>query len=146
MGGQRPRDNNFTIEGVDNNNKGVTGPLAYIPNDAVQNFTILQNQFNAEFGHSNGGQFNTVVVGGTNTFHGMAYEYFRNRNLNAVDTSLANQGIFTNPRYDNNRFGGPGWRPDLQEQTVLLCELRVQPRGSGGITRIAIAGPDSRRL
>src|SRR5947209_5342154 len=51
VGGQRPRNNNFTIEGVDNNNKSVTGPLATIPNDAVQNFTVLQNQFSPEFGH-----------------------------------------------------------------------------------------------
>ncbi len=90
VGGQRPRDNNFTIEGVDNNNKGVTGPLAYVPNDAVANFTVLQNQFNAEFGHSNGGQFNTVVLSGTNSFHGRAYEYFQNRNLNAIDQAVVN--------------------------------------------------------
>src|SRR5205807_1255379 len=45
VGGQRPRNNNFTIEGVDNNSKSVTGPLASIPNDAVSEFSILQNQF-----------------------------------------------------------------------------------------------------
>ena len=43
VGGQRPRNNNFTIEGIDENDKGVTGPDLYVPNDAVQNFTILQN-------------------------------------------------------------------------------------------------------
>lgn len=51
VGGQRPRNNNFTIEGVDNNNKVLTGPLVFIPNDAVQNFTVLQNQYSPEFGH-----------------------------------------------------------------------------------------------
>src|SRR6185369_8508972 len=45
IGGQRPRNNNFTIEGVDNNNKGVTGPLVIVPNDAVAEFSLLQNQF-----------------------------------------------------------------------------------------------------
>ena len=90
VSGQRPRDNNYTIEGVDNNDKGVTGPLVYVPPDAVSNFSILQNQFSPEFGHSNGGQFNIVVNGGTNTFHGMAYEYFQNRNLNSIDQSVAN--------------------------------------------------------
>src|SRR5215469_17768225 len=67
VGGQRPRNNNFTVEGIDENDKGVTGPDMYVPNDAVQNFTILQNQFSAEFGHSTGGQFNTSIVSGTNT-------------------------------------------------------------------------------
>src|SRR5215472_13063645 len=72
VGGQRPRDNNFTIEGVDNNSKTVTGNLAAVPNDAVQNFSVLENQFNAEFGHSSGGQFNTTIKSGTNAFHGSA--------------------------------------------------------------------------
>ena len=87
IGGQRPRNNNFTIEGVDNNNKGVTGPLVAVPNDAVAEFSLLQNQFSPEFGHSSGGQFNTVVKSGTNSFHGLAYIYNQNRNYDALDTS-----------------------------------------------------------
>ena len=70
VGGQRPRNNNFTVEGIDNNNKGITGPLIYIPQDAVANFSILQNQFNSEFGHSSGGQFSLAIESGTNSFHG----------------------------------------------------------------------------
>jgi hypothetical protein len=72
VGGQRPRDNNFTVEGVDNNNKTVTGSLITIPNDAVESFTLLSNQYNTEFGHSSGGQFNTTIKSGTNSFHGSA--------------------------------------------------------------------------
>ena len=85
VGGQRPYNNNFTVEGVDNNNKAVTGALISVPNDAVENFTLLENQFNSDFGHSSGGQFNTTIKSGTNSFHGSVYEYFRNRNLNAID-------------------------------------------------------------
>src|SRR5262245_50551576 len=80
VGGQRPMNNNFTIEGVDNNNKTVTGPLVYVPTEATAEFTLLQNQVGAEFGHSSGGQFNTVVKSGTNSTHGSLYEYFQNRN------------------------------------------------------------------
>jgi hypothetical protein len=104
IGGQRPRNNNFEIEGVDNNNKAVTGPLVYIPNDAVGDFTLITNQFSPEFGHSTGGQFNTNIVSGTNTFHGRVYEYFQNRNLNAA-SGIAG-GKIPNPNYDNNRYGG----------------------------------------
>ncbi len=82
VGGQRPYNNGYTIEGVDNNNKSVTGPLITVPNDAVANLTVLQNQFSPEFGHSTGGQFNQVITSGSNSFHGRAYEYFQNRNLN----------------------------------------------------------------
>ena len=70
VGGQRPRNNNFTIEGIDNNSGSVTGPLVGVPNDSVAEFTFLQNQFSADFGHSSGGQFNQVVKSGTNQFHG----------------------------------------------------------------------------
>ena len=104
VGGQRPRNNNFTVEGVDNNDKSVTGPQTFIPNDAVLEFTLLQNQFSPEYGHSSGGQFNTVVRTGTNTLHGRVYEYNQNRNYNALDQSFARTGILEKPRYDQNRL------------------------------------------
>src|SRR6266404_4219486 len=103
VGGQRPMNNNFMIEGVDNNNKTITGPLVYVPTEATAEFTLLQNQFSAEFGHSTGGQFNTVVRSGTNNIHGSLYEYFQNRRLNALDQSFKRQHITEKPRYDQNR-------------------------------------------
>ena len=106
VGGQRPRDNNFTIEGIDNNSKSVTGPLVTIPNDAVAEFTVLQNQFSPEYGHSTGGQFNQVVRSGSNEFHGRLYEYLQNRNLKAADQQSIVGGTPSNPGYDDNRFGG----------------------------------------
>jgi len=80
VGGQRPYNNNFTVEGVDNNNKSVTGNLITVPNDAVENFTLLANQFILSLATPRG-QFNTTIKSGTNTFHGSLYEYFRNRQL-----------------------------------------------------------------
>ncbi len=55
IGGQRPRNNNFMVEGVDNNDKGVTGRIVDGPNEAVAEFSLLQNQYGAEFGRSTGG-------------------------------------------------------------------------------------------
>jgi hypothetical protein len=106
VGGQRPRNNNFTIEGIDNNSKSVTGPLVTIPNDAVSEFTALQNQFSPEFGHSTGGQFNQVVLSGSNEFHGRLYEYLQNRNMNAADQQSVVSGTPLHPGFDENRFGG----------------------------------------
>ena len=134
LSGQRSRNNNFTIEGVDNNNVGVTGPLAVIPNDAVQGFTVLQNQFSAEFGHSSGGQFNQVVVSGTNAFHGRAYEYFQNRNLNAGDALLERTGAFTGmPRYDNNRFGGQVGGPIIKNKLFFFFNYEYNPIGQAAV-------------
>jgi len=129
VGGQRPRDNNFTIEGVDNNDKGVTGPILYLPNDAVENFTVIQNQFSPEFGHSAGGQFNTSIKSGTNSFHGVAYEYMQNRNLNAVDNLVVLNGATTNPRFDNNRFGGAIGGPVLKNKLFFFVNFEYNPIG-----------------
>jgi len=127
VGGQRPRNNNFTIEGVDNNNKSVTGPLVYIPNDAVGEFSLVTNQFSPEFGHSSGGQFNTNVVSGTNAFHGAAYEYFQNRNLNA--TNLPAGQHLPNPRYDDNRYGGQIGGPVLKDKAFFFVNYERHTTG-----------------
>jgi hypothetical protein len=127
VGGQRPRNNNFTIEGIDNNDKSVTGPLVYVPNDAVGEFSLITNQFSPEFGHSSGGQFNTNVLGGTNKFHGVAYEYFQNRNLNAENVP-AGQAL-ANPRYDNNRFGGEVGGPILKDKVFFFVNYERNPIG-----------------
>ncbi|HEX7286863.1 MAG TPA: carboxypeptidase regulatory-like domain-containing protein [Candidatus Angelobacter sp.] len=133
VGGQRPRNNNFTIDGVDNNDKTVTGPSLVLPNDAVQEFTILENVFSPEFGHSNGGQFNQVVKSGTNSFHGAAYEYLKNRNLNAIDANVArNFGpgeTPKNPRFDNNRFGGQVGGPILKNKAFFFVNYEYNPVG-----------------
>jgi Carboxypeptidase regulatory-like domain len=141
IGGQRARENNFTIEGSDNNSKGVTGPLVYVPNDAVANFTVIANQFSPEFGHSAGGQFNQVVKSGTNTIHGMAYEYFQNRNLNAVDYALANQGITKIPRYDNNRFGGQVGGPIKKDKLFYFVNFEYNPVGQATSPSSAALAP-----
>ena len=120
VGGQRPRNNNFTIEGVDNNNKGITGPLVIVPNDAVAEFSLLQNQFSPEFGHSSGGQFNTVVKSGTNSFHGLAYVYNSNRNYDAFDSLNGIGGFTSNPRFDNNRFGGQIGGPVIKNKLFFF--------------------------
>lgn len=134
VSGQRPRNNNYTVEGVDNNSKAVTGPLMSIPNDAVDQFTVLQNQFSPEFGHSSGGQFNQTLKSGTNSFHGRAYEYFQNRNLNAQDSQNAlgqvSQGLTPfNPRYDNNRFGGQFGGPIVKNKLFFFTNWEYNPIG-----------------
>ncbi len=141
VGGQRPRNNNFTIEGIDNNNKAVTGPLVYVPNDAVQEFTVLQNVFQAEFGHSSGGQFNTAVKSGTNGFHGAAYDYLQNRNLNAIDQSVQNAGFKSNPRYDQNRLGGNFGGPIKKNKLFFFGDFEYNPTGQTASTASGLAAP-----
>jgi len=130
VGGQRPRNNNFVVDGIDNNDKSVTGPQSYISPEEVAEFTLLQNQFSAEFGRSNGGQFLTVTKSGSNEFHGSLYGFFRNRHLNALDTQLKNAGVTRNenPREDYFRgggnFSGPVYLPRFGEGGPWYTSLK----------------------
>ena len=128
IGGQRPRNNNFMVDGVDNNRKDITGPQIYVSPEVVQEFSLLQNQFSAEFARSNGGQFLTVTKTGTNDFHGSAYGFFRNRYLNALDARQIEEGFVRErdvpgtqfmPRFDffrgGGNLGGPLYLPKFGE-------------------------------
>ena len=163
ISGQRPRNNNFTVEGVDNNSKSITGPLLALPNDTVDNFTVLQNQFSPEFGHSSGGQFNETIKSGTNQFHGRAWEYFQNRDLNAIDSQTAlsqvSQGVTPfNPRFDDNRFGGEIGGPVIKNKLFFFTAWQYEPEGlvgspstacaptAGGYTTLNAMFPNSNNL
>src|SRR5260370_16922365 len=84
VGGTRPRDNNFTVDGVDDNNLGVTGNNSTVIPDAVAEFNLTTNQFSAEYGHSAGGQFSLVTKTGTNNWHGSGLSNHQNRNFNSL--------------------------------------------------------------
>jgi hypothetical protein len=141
VGGQRPRNNNFTIEGVDNNDKSVTGPLVGVPNDAVAEFSVLQNLFSPDFGHSSGGQFNTIVKSGTNSYHGDAYLYSENRNFNAVDQATKNSGFTSNQRFDDNRMGGTIGGPILRNKLFFFADLEYNPIGEATVASTPVCTP-----
>jgi hypothetical protein len=129
VGGQRVINNGFSIEGVDDNQKQDAGIAVSVPSDAIANFTVLQNVYSAEFGHSSAGQFNQVILTGTDQIHGRAYEYFQNRNLNALDEVFKLQGATTAPRYDNNRFGGQVGGPILKDHLFYFVNFQYNPIG-----------------
>lgn len=154
VGGQRPRNNNFIVDGVDNNDKSVTGPQIYISPETVQEFSLLQNQFSAEFGRSNGGQFITVTKSGGNEFHGTAYAFLQNRFLNALDTSQKRAGVIREriagreddfmPRSDFGRFGGNLGGPILKNKLFFFGSYeRIQSGDAAsalGLTAPTAAG------
>src|SRR5215472_2400479 len=141
VGGQRPVANNYMIEGVDNNNKGITGPLVYVPTEATAEFTLMQNQTGAEFGHSTGGQFNTIIKSGGNEYHGSAYEYFQNRNLNALDQLFARQGYTSNPRFDQNKLGGSFGGPIKKDKLFFFGNFEYAPLGQAFSQGTSVEAP-----
>lgn len=121
VGGQRPRNNDFIVDGIDNNDKAVSGPQIYVSPESVAEFNVLTNQASAEFARSTGGQFITVTKSGGNDYHGTAFEFMQNRHLNAIDNLQTLAGVTrdTNPRFDQNRYGfnigGPLYIPRFGE-------------------------------
>jgi hypothetical protein len=124
VGGTRPRENNFVIDGVDDNNLGVTGPNSTVIPDAVGEFSLQTNQFSAEYGHSSGGQFVLVTKTGTNNWHGSGEWYNQNKNYNSVDqltkAAIAGGTIPGQPDFDNNRFGGTVGGPIVKDKLFIF--------------------------
>ena len=124
VGGTRPRDNNFVVDGVDDNNLGVTGNNSTVIPDAVGEFALKTNQFSAEYGHSAGGQFILVTKTGSNTWHGSGEWYNQNKNYNSVDqltkTAITSGTIPGQPDYDNNRFGGTIGGPIVKDKFFVF--------------------------
>ncbi len=146
IAGQRPESNTFYLDGVSNNNHYSTGPLVYVANEAVGELSILQNQFSPEFGGASGGVFNAIVKSGTNTIHGSIYEYAQNRNLNAVDATVAVQGLTSNPRYDNNRLGATIGGPIIKNKLFYFGNFEYNPIGQSAVPGSPLQAPTAAGL
>ncbi|MCC6343881.1 MAG: TonB-dependent receptor [Bryobacterales bacterium] len=141
VGGQRPTNNNFVIDGIDNNRRDVTGPIATISNEATGEFTLIQNMMSPEFGNNSGGTFNVVPKSGTNELHGSIYEYFQNRDLNALDASYKRQGISDRQRLDQNRLGATAGGPIIKNKLFYFGNFEYIPYGQAGTPESAVFAP-----
>jgi hypothetical protein len=83
--GQRGRSNLVNIDGMDAIDSSTNGIRSTVSQDAVQEFEIITNGYAAEYGRASGGMVNIVTKSGTNEFHGSAYAYLRNRNIQATN-------------------------------------------------------------
>jgi hypothetical protein len=129
VGGQRPQGNRFYLEGADNNSYFSPGPLGTISNEAVAEFTLLQNHFSPEFGGASGGVFNTVVRTGGNAVHGSLYEYNQNRDFDALDAQFSRQKLTSPPRNDSNRLGGTIGGPIVKNKIFYFASFEYNPMG-----------------
>ncbi|HEX4748672.1 MAG TPA: carboxypeptidase regulatory-like domain-containing protein [Bryobacteraceae bacterium] len=130
ISGQRPDNNVYNLDGVPNDNRYNPSPLVYTSNDSIAEVSLLENQFSPEFGGGSGGVFNAIVKTGTNQLHGSVYEYFQNRNLNAVDSRTAVQNLTSNPRFDNNRLGASIGGPIIRNKLFYFGNFEYNPIGS----------------
>lgn len=82
VAGQRPSASNFLLDGLENNNYLITGPLVTAAPEAIQEYRVSTNNFSAEYGKTSGFLANAVTRSGTNSFHGVGYFYMKNDSLN----------------------------------------------------------------
>jgi hypothetical protein len=125
IGGTRPRMNNFTVDGLDDNRVDITGSITNVIQDAVAEFTLITNQFSADLGHSAGGQFNVVTKSGSNQWHGTAGITSNNRHLNAFDNIQKQaQGCYDGPcekpRTDSNTIAGTAGGPIIKDKAFIF--------------------------
>src|SRR3954468_18833884 len=102
--GAREAANNYLLDGIDNNDLYLNRLVINPSLDSIEEFSILQNTYDAEYGRSAGAQLNIVTKSGTKTLHGSAYEFFRHSALdarNALEPEDASR-----PGLPRHQFGG----------------------------------------
>ncbi|MBV8732040.1 MAG: carboxypeptidase regulatory-like domain-containing protein, partial [Acidobacteriia bacterium] len=109
INGMRSTYNNFLLDGLDNNayspsNQGYSSQVVQPSPDAIEEFKVLTSNFSAEYGRVSGGVISTALRSGTNQFHGTAYEFLRNTDLNAIGFTFS-PAVFQKPTLQRNQFG-----------------------------------------
>jgi len=120
INGQRNSANSWTIDGVDNVDRGSNLTLSNFPSvDSISEFKVLRTQYDAEFGRAGGGIINVITKSGTNKFHGNAYEFLRNDKL-AANNFFNNSSNIKRPPLRYNDFGYTIGGPVIKNKTFFF--------------------------
>ena len=113
VNGEGGRNVNVTVNGIDNKDNTVGGPVMQLPLEAVQEFQISTQRFSAENGRSEGAAINMITKQGTNEYHGSAFGYFRDTALNTDEKIPDGTGgqVSAHPDYTRQQFGGSAGGP-----------------------------------
>jgi len=118
--GNRPTQNVYRLNGIIVNDYSNAGPGnvlgASIGVDAIQEFSVLTANYNAEYGFTSGGVINAITKSGTNSFHGSVFEFFRNK---VFDSSNYISGA-DKPQFVRNQFGASGGWKILKDKLFLF--------------------------
>ncbi len=155
VNGQRARNNNFTIDGTDNNDISVTLVTSSIIPEAVAEYQVLTNAYSVEFGRNSGAQINVITKSGTNDFHGDLFHYYRGSRLNALTNREKVLGLTRPSQFVRNQFGftfgGPVHLPRFGEggdsyysgkdRTFFFTSFQADLQRSGATLGTAIRIP-----
>jgi Carboxypeptidase regulatory-like domain/TonB dependent receptor/TonB-dependent Receptor Plug Domain len=135
--GNRPAQNNYMLDGIDNNSDTVdflngTNFVVLPPVDAIQEFKVQTSDFSAEYGRSGAAVLNATIKSGTNQFHGAAWEFFRNDKLDAPDY-FEDAGRVPKGELRQNQFGGMIGGPVLTNKIFFFADYEGLRRIQGTI-------------
>ncbi len=141
--GLRPAQNNYLLDGIDNNSNAVdflngTNFVILPPLDAIQEFKVQTGNYSAELGRSAGAVLNATIKSGTNSIHGAAWEFFRNNVLDARDWFEKNTPNPITSELRLNQFGASIGGPIVKNKLFYFGDYegyrRVQGNTSGSLT------------
>lgn len=134
VNGGRPTQNNWSVDGADNVDRGANLTLLTYPSvDSIDEFRVVRGQYDAEYGRSSSGQINVITRSGTGKFHGDLYEFFRNDDL-AANSFFNNRNGIGRPPLRYNDFGGtvggpifiPGYYNSDKKKTFFFFSEEVR--------------------
>ncbi|HEX6504277.1 MAG TPA: TonB-dependent receptor [Terriglobales bacterium] len=128
VAGQRSESMSFLIDGADNNDFLGNNMIVNPNPDAVSEFKVLTNNYEAEYGRTSGGIVNQVIKSGTNSVHGSLFEFFRNPALDASDWFT--QSV---PNYKRNLFGGSIGLPIKKDKSFFFASYQGARRREGQV-------------
>ena len=137
MHGQRVSGSNYLLDGADNNDIVLTGPVAVVSAEAIQEFRMVKSSFSAENGRATSFVAQVVTRSGSNRFHGSLFEFLANDKLNA-NTFENNSNAEARPAFRQNQFGYSISGPIERSQTFFTSVLRIIqapiPRDQGSLS------------
>ena len=117
VNGGRGRANNYSVNGGDSNDLFANLPAVQPSPDSIEEFRVITNSFDAEYGRNSGAVVNVVTKSGTNDFHGSVFEFFRNDVLNAHGYTFQPT---PKPPFKQNQFGGTLGGPIRKDKTFIF--------------------------
>ena len=138
--GQRSRNNNYMIDGSDNNDLSVTIATTQVVPESVAEFQVQTNAYSVEFGRNSGAQVNVITKSGTNTFRGEAWDYFRTNSLASLTNLEKDSGLTKPADYTRHQAGLSIGGPIIKDRTFFFALYQYDgdnPAASpGGTVRI----------
>jgi hypothetical protein len=121
--GQRSRDNNYMLDGVDNNETWLQTVVIFPSIEALDEFKLQTSTYSAEFGRSLGGVVNLQIKSGTNEYHGSVFEFLRNDRFDA-NNWFNNKAGRAKPEFSQHQFGATLGGPIIKDRTFFFADYQ----------------------